>query len=457
MAGAILTTLSAVLILAVVVAGLSGWEGGPYIGIVAFLVLPAFFVLGLLLIPAGAALQRRRERVARDTGVALPALPIFDLNSRRTRALVIGFAALSAVNVVILAVAGYHGLELMDSPKFCGSCHSVMAPEFTAYERSPHSRVRCVQCHIGPGASWFVKSKLSGLWQVVSVSLDLYPRPIPTPIHNLRPARDTCEQCHWPAKFVGDRLKVKTRYADDEAATETKTVVLLHVGGGTKPDSPGIHWHVNPGVRIRYLADDKRETIARIEATLPTGEVRTYESKANGGNGKAASVWREMDCVDCHNRPTHIFRAPDDEVDDSIFAGRIARDLPFIRREAVKALKAEFPSHDAARAGLREGLRAFYTQQYPAIATQRAADIDAAANELGAIYTRNVWPSMAIKWGTYPSHLGHEATDGCFRCHNDEHSTKDGKTLSQDCSLCHTILADREKSPPILKELLPDT
>jgi hypothetical protein len=292
------------------------------------------------------------------------------------------------------------------------------------------------------------------MWQVVSVSLDLYPRPIPTPIHNLRPARDTCEQCHWPAKFVGDSLRVKTHYSDDEASTETKTVVLLHVGGGSRPDSPGIHWHVNPGVRIRYLADDKREDIGRIEATLPGGEVRTYESKSSANDGK---VWRDMDCVDCHNRPTHIFRAPDDEVDDSITAGRISRELPYIRREAVKALKTEFPSHEAARSGLRDALRGFYSKEYPAIAAERGAAIDAAADELGAIYTRNVWPSMKIQWGTYPSHLGHEATEGCFRCHNDEHSTKDGKTLSQDCSLCHTILADREKSPAILKQLLPDS
>jgi formate-dependent nitrite reductase cytochrome c552 subunit len=226
------------------------------------------------------------------------------------------------------------------------------------------------------------------------------------------------------------------------------------VGGGSRPDSPGIHWHVNPGVRIRYLADEKREKIGRVEATLPSGEVRIYDSKANGEPGTA---WREMDCVDCHNRPTHVYGIPGDEVDAAIAAGRIPRDLPFIRRESVKALKAEFPSHDAARTGLQEALRSYYQQQHPAVASARAADIDAAAAELGAIYTQNVWPSMNIKWGTYPSHLGHEATEGCFRCHNDEHSTADGKTLSQDCSLCHTILADREKSPEILKQLLPET
>ena len=253
---------------------------------------------------------------------------------------------------------------------------------------------------------------------------------------------------------MGDRLRVKTHYSDDEASTETKTVVLLHVGGGSRPDSPGIHWHVNPGVHIRYLADEKRETIGRVEATLPGGEVRVYESK---NNDDVAKVWREMDCVDCHNRPTHIYEVPAEEVDDSITAGRIPRDLPFIRRESVKALKAEFPSHDAARAGLRDALRNFYGQQYPEIAAARSADIDAAAAELGAIYTRNVWPSMKIEWGTYPSHLGHEESDGCFRCHNDEHATADGKTLSQDCSLCHTILADQEKSPEILKQLLPET
>jgi nitrate/TMAO reductase-like tetraheme cytochrome c subunit len=175
---------------------------------------------------------------------------VIDLNVGRTRTLLLLFMALTLVNVVILAVSTYKAVEVMDSTKFCGqACHSVMAPEFTTYQRSPHSRVACVECHIGPGAGWFVKSKLSGSWQLISVSLDLYPRPIPTPVHNLRPARDTCEQCHWPNKFVGDRLKVITRFRDDEANTPEKTVLLLRVGGMQGRESKGIHWHVDPACR----------------------------------------------------------------------------------------------------------------------------------------------------------------------------------------------------------------
>src|SRR4029079_17698022 len=127
------------------------------------------------------------------------------------------------------------------------------------------ANARCVDCHIGPGAGWFAKSKLSGTWQVAAVTFDLSPRPIPTPVHNLRPARETCEQCHWPAKFEGDRLKVKEAFDDDEANTPSKTVLLMRVGGRQGSASRVIHWPVDPGVQIRYLSDAKRETIYEVE------------------------------------------------------------------------------------------------------------------------------------------------------------------------------------------------
>jgi hypothetical protein len=180
----------------------------PYAGILFFLVLPALFVLGLLLIPAGIWWRRRglRRRGALPAGY-----PHIDLRApvvQNTFALV-GFA--TVLNVGILGTASYRGVEYMDSTQFCGmACHKVMAPEYAAYVDSPHSRVGCVQCHIGPGASWFVRSKLSGTRQLFAVSLETYSRPIQSPVKHLRPARETCEQCHWPEKFHGDKFLVRT-------------------------------------------------------------------------------------------------------------------------------------------------------------------------------------------------------------------------------------------------------
>jgi hypothetical protein len=455
LAGAALATVCGILILTLAALGMVGFRGGPYLGIAAFLVLPAFFVLGLVLIPVGAWLARRRAQRAAERGEAEPLLPVIDLNQPRTRRLALVLVALTAVNLVIVALATYKGVQVMDSPGFCGSCHSVMDPEFTTYQRSPHARVACVECHIGPGAPWFVKSKLSGAWQLVSVTFGLYSRPIQTPVHDLRPARDTCEHCHWPTKFVGNRLKVKIRHDDDAPNTEKKTVLLLRIGGAEGSRVEGIHWHVHPGVQVRYLADPKRETIGTVELTLPDGARRTYRAKSGPSAPGPASAWRTMDCVDCHNRPTHIYAAPEDEVDGALNSGRIDRSLPFVRREGLRLLKAVYPSHAAARQGIQKGLLDFYEKSDPAAFPARRPAVEAAAAALGDLYATDVWPSMKITWGTYPTFLGHDAAPGCFRCHDEEHKTDDGQAISQDCALCHALLAQDEKDPRILKELQP--
>jgi hypothetical protein len=448
--GAAVVTATGILIVTLFTFELFGFEGGPYSGILAYLILPVLFVAGLLLIPLGIFRQRRRDRQAAARGEAPPAFPVLDFNDARVRNRALVFAVLTALNVVILATATYKGVETMDTTQFCGkTCHSVMQPEYTAFQRSPHANVRCVDCHIGPGAGWFVKSKLSGVGQVVAVTTGIYPRPIPTPVHNLRPARETCQQCHWPSKFVGDRVKVIPGFGDDEANAEQKTVLLMRVGGKEGSASKGIHWHVDPGVRIRYLSDDKRETIYEIEMKNAQGEVRHYAS----GTAPAGAVWRTMDCVDCHNRPSHTFHMPVEEVDTAMSDGRLPKDLPFLHRESIRLLKAPYPSQEAARKGIAQGLQDFYARQYPAVAASRGAAIRDSAAVLGVIYGSNVFPSMKIGWGTYPNHIGHENSPGCFRCHDDAHKSKDGRTISQDCSLCHGLLAVQEKDPAILKSL----
>jgi hypothetical protein len=435
--GAIVATVSSILILSLFVAGLAGYEGGPYIGVVAYSVFPGLFVVGLLMIPLGLWMERRRLVRLAATGGVEPPLWKIDLNDEHHRRRFIWFVGLTVVNLVIIGIASYKGLEVMDSPEFCGSCHSVMDPEYTAYKASPHARVRCVECHIGRGASWFVKSKLSGSWQLISVNLGLYPKPIPTPVHDLRPARETCEECHWPDKFTGDRFLVRNHYKEDEANTEEKDVLVLKVGGGTPERGQGIHWHVMPGVEIRYQADEKRQQIAVVEAKLPGGVTRTYVKK---GAAPAGGSWRTMDCIDCHNRPTHQFQPPENVIDHAIEIGRIDRSLPWVRREAMKAVRAEYPTQAAARTGIREALKGFYAATYPEVAREKAALIEKAADALVDGYTTHVWPEMKIGWGTYPSFLGHSQAPGCWRCHDEEHVTSDGKVISQDCSTCHNLL-----------------
>ena len=186
--------------------------------------LPAPFFAGLILIPLGIWLKRRREQ---RTGIYPAGFPGPALEQPGTAQAGLFHLFTTVVNIVIASQLSYGAVNYMDSVTFCGkTCHTVMQPEYTAYQDSPHSRVECVKCHIGPGASWFVRSKLSGVGQVFAVTFNTYPRPIPTPVHNLRPARETCESCHWPQKYGEDRIQVISKFAEDETNSH-QTVLLM--------------------------------------------------------------------------------------------------------------------------------------------------------------------------------------------------------------------------------------
>ena len=427
-----------------------GFEGGPYIGILTYLILPMFFVAGLLLIPIGALLHRRKlRRMHGDESIE--AMPVFDLNKPATQRWVLVFVGATMLNIVILASATFKGVHYMETTEFCGmACHTVMQPEHTAHQRSPHSRVACAECHIGPGADWFVKSKLDGAWQLVAVAFDLYPTPIPTPLHELRPARDTCEQCHWPTKHIGDKLRVIKHYKEDEANTELTTALVMRVGGVEGTGGTGIHWHVDPEVSIRYRSDETREEIYEVEMTRADGTVVTYaDRKAPEEEG----MWRTMDCVDCHNRPSHIYRSAHVEVDRVINEGLVDRSLPYVKREGVRIIDQQFPSHEAAREGIIEQLQAYYAENYPEVADEKADAILSAGEALAGAYGVNVFPQMEVWWDTYPNHIGHEQSDGCTRCHNRKMRTEDRENIRNDCDLCHLVLADEEESPDLVTML----
>ena len=440
-AGMVLTTISAVLFLIVFLADLFGLHTNPYIGIVFFLVLPALFLVGLVLIPLGAWRERRRRALGHPA--AEVRWPQLDLNNPTHRTVAVSIFALTMANVIIVSLAAYRGVEYMDTVQFCGTvCHDVMKPEYQAYQNSPHSRVACVACHIGPGAASFAQAKLNGLNQVMGVVRGNYPRPIPPPAA-MRLAKDTCEGCHWPEKMHGDKVVRIAEYADDETNTESVTTMKVHVGGGSAKlgIATGIHWHMNVSNVVEFLAvDEARQTIPYIKVTDAGGATREYFGEAATSGQAANAPPHRMDCLDCHNRPAHTMSATAGRaIDTAIAQGEIPRTLPFIRREAVKAVGAEAPTQDAGLEAISQALRSFYSTTQPAIYQSRRNKVDRAATGAQAVYARNVFPEMKVGFGTYPNNIGHMDSPGCFRCHDDEHKTRDGKALGQDCETCHAI------------------
>ncbi|MCR4373227.1 MAG: NapC/NirT family cytochrome c [Acidobacteria bacterium] len=439
--GALLSLFSATLFLIFFVAESMGWHTNPYMGMVFFIILPGLFLAGLGLIPLG--VWRQHRRVA--TGKGELQWPTLNLNSPRHRKVTALVLVITVLNVVIVSLAAYSGLHYMDSTEFCGTvCHEVMEPQHLAFQNSAHARVGCVQCHIGPGASWFVQSKLSGTRQIFAVTLNTFSRPIPSPVHDLRPARETCEQCHWPEKFHGDKVLTRREYGDDEANTVTETTLQMHVGGGSDllRNATGIHWHTSASSTIEYVAtDEKREVIPWVKVTYKDGTVREYVAEgAPTAEELAAGERRQMDCVDCHNRAGHPFaNTPERAVNAALDNGEMPANLPFARREAVGALSQTYDSKAAALDAIAVKLRGFYRTEQAEAYMGRRQDVERVVNATQAIYRRSVFPSMKIGFGTYSNNIGHMDFPGCFRCHDDNHKTKDGLAISQSCDLCHDI------------------
>lgn len=427
----------------------------PYFGVIFFLILPSLFILGLILIPMGVLWRRHRLRTRGTLPSIYPRIDFHDPILRRTLYWVAG---LTVLNVVIVGSASYRGVEYMDSVSFCGqTCHTVMQPEFSAYKDSPHSRVECVSCHIGPGASWFVRSKLSGVRQVFAVLLHTYETPIPTPVENLRPAQETCEQCHWPQMFQGDKLLIRTSYADDEKNTPSSTVLLMKIGGRSWDRAVGIHGrHLDLANRVRYKAiDHARQEIPSVRYVEDDGTVVDFTStETKVTQDQLDKVeYRVMDCMDCHNRPTHTFRPAAETVDQAMSENHIDPALPFIKKKAVEALEAQYPDQETAQRRIATTLEDFYRTKYPDVYQKQKQGLTTSIEEIKSIYLRNVFPEMKVSWGTYVNNIGHMNSPGCFRCHDGNHASKDGRQITQDCSACHALLAVQEQNPQILSQL----
>jgi nitrate/TMAO reductase-like tetraheme cytochrome c subunit len=432
----------------------------PYLGIIFFLLLPALFIVGLLLIPVGVFLRRRKLQKAGQIPAEFPKI---DFNDRMFRHGVDIVLVATIANLLLVSIASYRGAAYMDSPQFCGqSCH-VMHPEYTAYKISAHSHVDCVECHIGSGAAAYVSAKVNGTKQLIEVTfhplahvapkiIPDYPTPIESPVRNLRPARYICEGCHTPARFVGEKLLVKSTFADDEKNTETQTVVVLHLGGqDSLSHLTGIHG-VHLG-HIEYIATDPtRTTIPWVQKRNADGSETVFAASALGSTVPQGER-RVMDCIDCHNRAAHTFVTAEDAINRAMEQGAISPELPWVHKEGLALLKANYASEAEASTQIPQQLEAFYRTQSPDVLASKSAQVKSAAAELVTLYSQNVFPFMKVTWGTHPNHIGHMAYPGCFRCHDGDHLAKDNTSITQDCAACHNLLAVDEAKPKVLADL----
>lgn len=409
-------------------------DRNQYLGILTFVVAPLFLITGLLGILIGWLIHRRR--LARTDPDTPRALLTIDLSRPRDRRNFILFLSGAFLFLLLTAFGSYETFHYTESVQFCGTlCHTVMEPEYVAYQKGEHARVACVQCHVGGGAGYYLKSKVNGAYQVYSLAFDKFNRPIPTPIHGLRPAQDTCEQCHWPERFTGNLERRYDHLLSDKSNTAHTFRLLLKVGGGGRGPAGGIHWHMAKTNKVEYYAtDDKRQDIVWVRTTIKGGTGHVYRKAGFEGEPPAAAI-RTMDCVDCHTRPAHNFRAPNDLIEQSVHLGRIApEEFPLLKRHVVAALSAEYTSVPEAM----EKISAALQSRYPASPTRETL-----IAEVQSLYRENFFPLMKADWRAYPNNIGHKNWPGCFRCHNDEllAGAATPSITQNDCNSCHTILA----------------
>lgn len=420
--------------------------GTAYEGIVIFLIIPVFIIGGLVLIPVGMIIKARSDKKAGL--ISKKEFPVLDLNLPQHRNAAFIFSAGTILFLFLSAMGSYQGYHFTESVKFCGTtCHSIMIPEYTAYQNSPHARVSCAECHVGAGANWYVKSKLSGLHQVYAALAKVYPRPIPTPVRNLRPARETCEECHWPQKTYGKQQRKEIHFLPDEDNTRWEIDMLMNTGGGNPAlgQKSGIHWHINPDIKIEYIAtDEKRLQIPKvIMKNAATGDSVIFENQDEPlAQGNQENVQhRVMDCIDCHNRPSHIYRDPSQFINIAMASGSIPKIFPLIKQVAIEACMQEYQTTEQAKQGIAEYVQKFYSENYPDLLKGNSDSLKQTILGIQNSFSKNIFPEMKVHWTDYPNHIGHMTSQGCFRCHDGKHVSQSGRVITNKCDVCHTIVA----------------
>ncbi len=451
--GAVVTAILFPVLLFSIILDAQGIVENPYFGFLNYVILGPIFTAGLILIFVGLFFSKGQEDIGLFTYEYLKEQLTMPGRLTRVRKLIYLTISLTFVTIFTVGVISYAGFQYSESVNFCSMlCHRVMEPEYTTYVNSPHSRIPCVDCHIGTDAKWYKKTKIRGISQIFNVAFDTYSRPIKSPITNLRPNRKVCETCHRPEKFHGDKLIVIDKFLPDERNTHIQTVLLMRIGSaGYEREAHGIHWHVSENNKVTYkYSDREREKITQVWFVNSYGSKMTYTDENATDTVLAASRSREMDCIDCHNRPTHIFLSAEEAIDRKILNDAIPWQLPFIKRQAVEAVTRSYESEKEANKEIADSLWDWYKENYPDIFQQKPLLLKKAIIGVQQAYNENVFPGMNIKWCTYKNFIGHTEGSGCFRCHNDSLKTPSGQTISSDCTKCHIILAENVPAKDLL-------
>lgn len=415
----------------------------PYIGLFAFVLLPVLLVLGAVLFVIAVLLGRTEEgRISLSaTWKRLKNILSVGFVEPRQRRRLVFFLAAGGLELVLMSVGGYSLAKYMDTPDFCGQlCHQVMGPQYQVYQASVHARVPCVSCHIGTGESWLVRAKLNGVRQLFSTVVGSYPRPLPAHPDAMRPARETCGNCHWREKFSGEVARPLFTYGTDAENTPRIRTLFLKVGGGPPGVARGIHWHAT--ARVWYLPRDAaRQDIAWSEVEGQDGRLREYLDPALATPPSPQELQgdrRLMDCIDCHNRDAHDFRRPGELLDRALFEGSLDPSLPFIKKRGLEALETPNSTLEAALKRV-DALEGFYRTAYPEVSAQKGASLARALAALRGIAAQTTFPHMGVTPTTYPDNLGHNRGQGCMRCHGRLVSATTGAQIDGDCRLCHEL------------------
>ena len=411
-------------------------HANPYMGILAYVVAPIFLLSGLAMVLLGYILESRRLRKGLPVKESAFVLHV-DLSRKRDRRLMVAFVGGSFLFLFLTAFGSYETYHLMESNSFCGeTCHTPMEPQYKAYQHSAHAQVDCVACHIGPGTTAYIHTKVNGVKQLYHQIMGDFNRPIQILNPNLRLAQETCQTCHWSQKHFGDVPKTYRHFLADETNTPFTVQMILKVGGSDPVHGPveGIHSHMNVSNKIEFIAlDDKRLNIPWVRVTDANGKVTEYRTEEFTDDISKHSI-RAMDCMDCHNRPAHNFASPNDAVEQSMAFGRIDPSIPWAKSNVVKALVQPYATREEARQKIEASLRADYPDD---------KRVDALIKETLEIYKNNFYPEMKVDWRAHPNFIGHKDSNGCFRCHDGKHFAADGKTSikGSDCNACHLIIA----------------
>ncbi|MBI5081137.1 MAG: NapC/NirT family cytochrome c [Chloroflexi bacterium] len=353
---------------------------------------------------------------------------------------ILPYAVLGAATLAVLIVGAY-GWEYSSSPQFCGtSCHT-MPPEYASYQVSPHARINCVECHIGREfVGNQILRKAGDAKHVIALAFTTYEFPITA--GEMRPATETCERCHSPQKFASDSMKEIERYGTDAKNTPTSIYLILHTGGGSKREGlgKGIHWHIENKI-LYYPTDKTDQTIPYVRIYNDDGTTTEYLDVESGikASDVPESKLKQMDCITCHNRITHLVQQPESAMDALLDQGLIDPAMPEIKSKGVELLRATYTSKQQGLDGIASGLVNFYLTKYPEYYAGNINKVKQAIDAIKDVYEKSVYPEQKADWNSHPNNLGHKDTPGCFRCHDGKHLNAKQEPVRLECNLCHSI------------------